>query len=60
MCRPTWIIAIHSAETASKPVTEAFGGGACVVTAAEFRWLHTSNWVVDQVNDAAMDGKTEV
>jgi hypothetical protein len=58
--RPTEIIAFQWAVTANKPVTEAFGGGACVVTAAEFRWLHTSNWVIDQVNDAAMDGKTEV
>lgn len=33
----------------SKPVTDAYGGGACVVTRDNKRWMDTGRWLRDQM-----------
>lgn len=39
------------AEYCSKPRVGEFGGGACVVTKDEIKWLNMGDWVVDTVKE---------
>jgi hypothetical protein len=47
--RPDEIVSFSWAETCSAPRIDAFGGGACVVTATEARFMNVAGWIADQV-----------
>ena len=46
--RPTAAIGFAWANTCSKPRPGEFGGGACVITATETKFINTSLWLDEQ------------
>lgn len=48
--RPTESFGFEWADGCSKPVTDAFGGGAVFVTATELRWCSTADWLAKQLS----------
>lgn len=43
--RPQDVVSFEWADTCSNPRADAYGGGACVVTALGYEMFHTSMWV---------------
>jgi hypothetical protein len=48
------VITIEWSNDASKPLLDAFGGGAVVITKDEQRWMTTSSWVDEQIRQIDM------
>jgi hypothetical protein len=51
--RPGDAVGFEWANTCSRPLLDAFGGGAVFVTAAEQRWLSSAQWLADKLDAAA-------
>jgi len=44
---PKRAITFAWADSCSKPSTDGFGGGACVITAQKTHWMNTMTWAAD-------------
>jgi len=53
---PTKAIGFECAHTCSRPVIDAFGGGACVVTNHKVYWSSTGDWIDDKLGDLKRQG----
>lgn len=42
----------------NKPRTDAFGGGAAIITAAEIKFITTSDWIREQTQPAVLQPST--
>lgn len=50
-CDPDGYVSFEWADTCSRPILDSFGGGAAFITATDERWMASSTWIVDQIND---------
>lgn len=49
--RPDRVIGFGWADTCSKPRLDTFGGGAVVVSATDFSWVNTHEWLAEMLKN---------
>lgn len=47
--RPDDVVSFEWSDTCSRPILDAFGGGAMIVTATDLEAMHTSGWIDDRL-----------